>query len=77
MPKETSKRERMTRNLRTELGKAVYRKRCQTVEPVFGQIKSAMGFDRFLRRGLKAVPSEWLLICACCNLLKLHRFAFS
>lgn len=77
IPKDASKQERMTRKLRTERGKAVYRQRCQTVEPVFGQIKSAMGFDRFLRRGLKAVQSEWLLICACCNLLKLHRFAFS
>ena len=77
IPKDASKLERMTRKLRTERGKAVYRQRCQTVEPVFGQIKSAMGFDRFLRRGLKAVQSEWLLICACCNLLKLHRFAFS
>lgn len=77
IPKDASKRERMTGKLRTERGKAVYRQRCQTVGPIFGQIKSAMGFDRFLRRGPKAVQSEWLLICACCNLLKLHRFAFS
>ena len=77
LPKDASKRERMTRKLRTERGKAIYRQRCQTVEPVFGQIKSAMGFGRFLHRGLKAVRSQWLLICACSNLMKLHRFAFS
>lgn len=69
--------ERMTRKLRTKRGQAVYRLRCQTVEPVFGQIKQAMGFTRFLSRGIQAAQSEWLLICACFNLKKLHRFAYT
>jgi hypothetical protein len=33
------------------------------VEPVFGQIKEARGFRRFLRRGLENVAGEWALIC--------------
>ncbi len=73
---KASKQERMTRKLRTKRGKKVYSLRGQTIEPVFGQIKSAMGFTQFLRRGLKAVQSEWQLICACFNLRKLHCFAF-
>lgn len=73
---EAGARERMTRKLRTKAGQAVYKLRCQTVEPVFGQIKSVMGFRQFLRRGLSAVQSEWSLICLCFNLLKLHRAAF-
>ena len=77
IPDKASKQERMTRKLRTKRGKAVYSLRGQTIEPVFGQIKSIMGFTQFLRRGLKAVQSEWQLICACFNLRKLHRFAFS
>lgn len=76
IPAGASKRERMTRKLRTKAGKAIYRLRCQTVEPVFGQIKSSMGFRQFLRRGVDAVQSEWSLICLCSNLLKLHRAAF-
>jgi len=43
------------------------------VEPVFGQIKDARGFDKFMRRGIEACQSEWSLICATHNLLKLWR----
>lgn len=52
-------------------GKQVYKLRKQTVEPVFGQIKSARGFRQFLRRGLPAVTAEWSLLCTVHNLLKL------
>lgn len=48
-----------------------YRLRKQTVEPVFGQIKEARGFRRFLHRGLAQVRAEWRLICTAHNLLKL------
>jgi hypothetical protein len=40
---------------------------------VFGQIKDARGFERYMRRGLSACRSEWTLICATHNLLKLWR----
>jgi transposase len=50
-----------------------YRLRKQTVEPVFGQIKEARGFRRFLLRGLPLVPHEWALICTAHNLAKLSR----
>jgi hypothetical protein len=42
-------------------------------EPVFGQIKGAMGFRRFSLRGLFEVPSEWGIVATCHNLLKLFR----
>jgi len=48
-----------------------YRFRKQTVEPVFGQIKGARGFRRFLLRGLEQVRQEWRLVCLAHNLLKL------
>jgi len=48
-----------------------YRLRKHTVEPVFGQIKEARGFRRFLRRGLGNVQGEWALLCTVHNLLKL------
>ena len=47
-----------------------YRLRKQVVEPVFGQIKQAMGFRQFLLRGLAKVQAEWSLVCTAHNLLK-------
>ena len=62
----------MRRVLATEHGQAVYRRRLATVEPVFGQTKFNRRLDRFLRRGRAACRSEWRLIAATHNLLKLH-----
>ncbi len=75
IPANLSPRERMERKLLTQRGRALYKKRSQTVEPVFGQIKDARGCDRFMRRGQSACDSEWKLICATHNLLKLWRNA--
>ena len=61
------------RVLATDWGKQLYLKRQGTVEPVFGQIKSNRGADRFQRRGRSAVRSEWRLLTATHSLLKLHR----
>jgi hypothetical protein len=63
----------MTRKLRTVKGRSTYSKRKQIVEPVFGQIKQARGFRRFLVRGIENVRAEWELICLTHNLLKLYR----
>ena len=43
------------------------------VEPVFGQIKRAIGFRRFSLRGLAKVATEWAIVCLCHNVLKLYR----
>jgi transposase len=73
IPKGWTATQRMERRLRTKRGAALYRKRAQTVEPVFGQIKDARGLDRFCRRGDPACDSEWAVMCATHNLLKLYR----
>ncbi len=73
IPKDLSCRERMERKLMTRRGRALYKKRSRTVEPVFGQIKDARGCDRFLLRGLDGVSGEWKLLCGTHNLLKLWR----
>jgi hypothetical protein len=62
----------MAEKLRTPEGKARYRRRACSVEPVFGIIKSAMGFRQFLLRGIKKVSGEWNLICLAYNLKRLH-----
>jgi transposase len=63
----------MRRVLETTLGNALYRKRQVTVEPVFAHTKFNRRIDRFQRRGRSACRSEWRLITATHNLLKLHR----
>ncbi len=62
----------MRQVLATDLGHELYAKRKFSIEPVFGQIKANRRLDRFLRRGRAAVRSEWRLIAASHNLLKLH-----
>ena len=54
-------------------GRALYRRRQATIEPVFGQLKFNRQISRFQRRGRAACRSEWRLITATHNLLKLHR----
>ncbi len=63
----------MRRVLATEHGGGLYRRRQPMIEPVFGQTKHNRGIDRFHRRGRAAVRTEWRLITATHNLLKLHR----
>jgi transposase len=63
----------MRRVLATELGKELYRKRQQSIEPVYGHTKHNRRFDRFHRRGRIAVRTEWRLITMSHNLTKLHR----
>jgi transposase len=62
----------MRRVLATDTGRALYRKRQAMIEPVFGQTKFNRRIDRFQRRGRAACRSEWRLITATHNLLKLH-----
>lgn len=73
IPKTSTPRQRMDRRLRTKPGRALYRLRGQTVEPVFGHVKEQQGADRFMMRGLEACRGEWKLHAATHNLRKLHR----
>jgi transposase len=55
------------------LGNALYKQRGQLIEPFFGDVKHNRGFTRFARRGRSAAQTEWRLIAATHNLLKLHK----
>ena len=63
----------MRRVLATPDGRALYRRRQARIEPVFGQLKFNRQISRFQRRGRAACRSEWRLIAATHNILKLHR----
>jgi transposase len=71
-PAGASVSEVMRSRLKTVSGKALYKLRQQTVEPVFGIIKSAMGFRQFLLRGVNKVTLEWELVCLAYNFRRLH-----
>ena len=62
----------MRHRLKTTAGKALYKLRQQTVEPVIGIIKAAMGFRQFRLRGPIKVATEWTLVCLAYNLRRLH-----
>jgi transposase len=64
--------EKLKHRLKTVEGRAIYALRKSTVEPVFGIIKSVMGFRQFLLRGLGNVSGEWSLVCMAWNLKRLH-----
>ena len=61
----------LRRVLTSPHGRAIYQSR-KRIEPVFGQIKHNRRCERFKRRGRAAARSEWRLITATHNLLKLH-----
>ena len=63
----------MRDKLKSEHGRNIYAQRKVTIEPVYGQIKHNRGITAFMRRGRAAVQSEWRLVAATHNLLKLHR----
>jgi transposase len=71
-PPEASPKVKMAYKLQTEIGRAIYRLRKMTVEPVIGLIKEVLGFRQFSLRGLAAAAGEWCLVCLAFNLKRLH-----
>ena len=63
--------DRMKHRLKTTQGRKLYGLRKQTVEPVFGIIKSVMGFRQFLLRGLDSVRGEWNLVTMAWNIKRM------
>ena len=63
----------MRQLLATDLGGELYRKRKQSIEPVFGHTKHNRQFTQFHRRGRAAVRTEWRLLMMTHNLGKLYR----
>jgi len=71
LPLTATASERMHHRVSRPEGRALYRLRKETIEPVFGIIKEAMGFRRFSLRGLPKVSLEWNLVCLTYNLRRL------
>lgn len=71
LPGDATPAQKMAHRLKTKAGRALYALRKQTVEPVFGIIKSVMGFRQFSLRGLEKVRGEWNLVCLAWNLKRM------
>lgn len=76
VPRGSTRVERMKRKLQTQVGAKVYSRRKTIVEPVFGQIKHVRGFRQFLLRGIEKIRTEWALVCATHNILKMYRVCY-
>ena len=63
---------KMAHRLATKAGRALYGLRKQTVEPVFGIIKRAMGWREMSMRGLDKARGEWSLVTMAWNIKRLH-----
>lgn len=55
--------------------RSIYSKRMVAVEPVFGNIRSTIGLDRFTLRSKKKVNVQWLLFCMVHNIGKIQKYA--
>jgi len=65
----------MGHRLQTPEGKRLYALRKHTPEPVFGIIKSVLGFRQFLLRGLDRVRGEWTLVTMAWNMKRMFVLA--
>jgi len=70
-PENPTPVEAMAHRLKTREGRDLYALRKQTPEPVFGIIKSVMGFRQFLLRGLEKVRGEWSLVTMAWNMKRM------
>ena len=74
-PENATPVEAMAHRLQTKAGKKLYALRKQMPEPVFGIIKSVMGFRQFSLRGLEKVQGEWKLVTMAWNIKRLFALA--
>ncbi len=74
---DASAKQIMAHRLATQAGRKLYAQRKQTIEPVLGIIKAAMGFRRFSLRGLSKVRLEWTLVTLAYNLKHLFHMRTS
>lgn len=63
---------KVTQRMTSEAGRKIFSRRMPLIERTFAEIKTTMGFRRFLRRGLVAANLEWTLLCMAFNLRRMH-----
>lgn len=76
IPKNADRKYLMRRKLRTKRGRARYKLRQTSVEPVFGFIKEQLNLRQFFHRGLNKVRNYWRFICSVANFMKIYRISW-
>jgi transposase len=76
-PENPTPVESMAHRLKTPEGRALYALRKQTPEPVFGIIKSVLGFRQFSMRGLDKTRGEWSLVTMAWNLKRMFALKYA
>jgi hypothetical protein len=71
-PEAADPMQQMAHRLGTQAGRALYKLRKQTVEPVFGIIKHVMGWRQMSMRGLAKAQGEWHLVTMAWNIKRMH-----
>ena len=66
--------QKMKQKIDSDRGRMIYSKRIGTAEPVFANLRHAIGLNRFTLRGNQKVNIQWKLYCIVHNFLKIHRF---
>jgi hypothetical protein len=66
--------QKMKRKIDSDRGRLIYSKRIGTAEPVFANLRHALGLNRFTLRGDRKVNIQWKLFSIVHNLIKIHRF---
>jgi len=66
--------QKMKRKIDSDRGRLIYSKRIGTAEPVFANLRHALGLNRFTLRGDRKVNIQWKLFSIVHNLIKVHRF---
>ena len=74
-PEDPTPLDTMRHRLKTPEGRALYAKRKHTPEPVFGIIKSVLGFRQFSLRGLAGARGEWSLVTMAWNVKRMFNLA--
>jgi transposase len=68
--------EKMKQKIDSPKGRHHYSKRLGIVEPVFGNINTTLGINRFSLRGKPKVNGQWQLMTMIHNILKIHRYGW-
>ena len=69
--------ETMVVKIDSEMGHKIYSQRIAIVEPVFANIRTHKGMDRFTLRGKVKVNIQWLLYCMIHNIGKIVSYRFA
>ena len=72
--KQETHTQKMKHKIDSDQERVIYSKRIGTVEPVFANLRHAIGLDRFTLRGKEKVNIQWKLYCIVHNMLKIHRY---